>query len=142
MVFAALSNLHCDGEACVACSPYRCPRQLCATLKEYGSPHPGSDAITKDYRKLEQYYNEVVDIPGNHDHQQRCEEVVVYPAFEKHLGAKGKEMAGYDRMEHHQSTDEEYVPKLREIWGSLSSHLEEGDMTALESNLWWAQGEY
>ncbi|KAL3963613.1 hypothetical protein ACCO45_000617 [Purpureocillium lilacinum] len=30
------------------------------------------------------------------------EEVVVYPAFEKHLGAKGKEMAGYDRMEHHQ----------------------------------------
>lgn len=75
-----------------------------------------SQAITKDHRELEQYYNEVVSNAGNHDHQQRYgnqftwelarhsvgEELVVYPAFEKYLGAKGREMAEHDRKEHHQ----------------------------------------
>ena len=75
-----------------------------------------SQAITKDHRELGQYYNEVVNNAGNHDHQQLYgnqftwelarhsvgEELVVYPAFEKHLGAKGKEMAEHDRKEHHQ----------------------------------------
>ncbi|PWI65206.1 hypothetical protein PCL_07256 [Purpureocillium lilacinum] len=129
-----------------------------------------SDAITKDHRELEQYYNEVVNNSGNHDHQQRYgnqftwelarhsvgEELVVYPAFEKHLGAKGKEMAEHDRKEHHQvkellkvfqgmkSTDEDYVAKLKEIWGPLSKHMkeeEEGDMPALEDKLSSAQGQ-
>jgi len=75
-----------------------------------------SQAITKDHRELGQYYNEVVNNAGNHDHQQRYgnqftwelarhsvgEELVVYPAFEKYLGAKGREMAEHDRQEHHQ----------------------------------------
>ncbi|KAJ6441620.1 hypothetical protein O9K51_05171 [Purpureocillium lavendulum] len=75
-----------------------------------------SDVITKDHRELEQYHNEVVNNAGNCDHQQRYgnqftwelarhsvgEELVVYPAFEKHLGTKGKEMAEHDRKEHHQ----------------------------------------
>ena len=74
-----------------------------------------SAAITKDHRELEQYYNEVVN-STNLDHQQRYgnqftwelarhsvgEELVVYPAFEKYLGAKGKDMAENDRKEHHQ----------------------------------------
>jgi len=73
-----------------------------------------SDAIKKDHRELQQYYNEVVNNPGNHDHQQRygnqftwelarhsvAEELVVYPAFEKYLGKKGKQMAEDDRKEH------------------------------------------
>jgi hemerythrin superfamily protein len=74
-----------------------------------------SDAITKDHRELEQYYNEVIS-STDHDHQQRFgnqftwelarhsvgEELVVYPAFENYLGRKGHEMAESDRKEHHE----------------------------------------
>lgn len=74
-----------------------------------------SEAIIKDHRELEQYYNEVVN-STDHDHQTRFgnqftwelarhsvgEELVVYPAFEKFLGQQGKEMAEHDRKEHHQ----------------------------------------
>jgi hemerythrin superfamily protein len=75
-----------------------------------------TEAITKDHREIEQYYNEVINNPGNHDHQQRfgnqftwelarhsiAEELVVYPAFEKYLGDKGRRIAEDDRKEHHQ----------------------------------------
>lgn len=73
-----------------------------------------SDAITKDHRELEQYYNEVIN-SADHDHKERFgnqftwelarhsvgEELVVYPAFEKYLGSKGHDMAEHDRQEHH-----------------------------------------
>jgi len=73
-----------------------------------------TDAIVKDHRELEQYYNEIVN-SNDHDHQARFgnqftwelarhsvgEELVVYPAFEKYLGDKGHEMAEEDRKEHH-----------------------------------------
>lgn len=75
-----------------------------------------SSAIIKDHRELKQYYEEVVNNPNNHDHQQRYgnqftwelarhsvgEELVVYPALEKYLGDRGKQMADHDRHEHHQ----------------------------------------
>ncbi|KAG9250957.1 HHE domain-containing protein [Emericellopsis atlantica] len=122
-----------------------------------------SSAIAKDHRELEQYYNEVIN-STNHDHQQRYgnqftwelarhsvgEELVVYPAFEKYLGAKGKEMAESDRKDHHQvkellkifqdlsSTDPRYLSKLKEIWEPLSKHIkeeEEHDLPALEEAL-------
>jgi len=122
-----------------------------------------SDAITKDHRELEQYYNEVVN-SSDHDHQQRFgnqftwelarhsvgEELIVYPAFEKHMGSKGKEMAESDRAEHHRvkellkqfqnmkSNDPNYVTKLKELWGVLSEHIkgeEKHDLPALESAL-------
>ena len=80
-----------------------------------------SDAITKDHRELEEYYNEVINNPNNHDHQIRYgnqftwelarhsigEELVVYPAMEKFLGDEGKQKAEKDRKEHHavSSTD-------------------------------------
>lgn len=73
-----------------------------------------SDAIKKDHRELEQYYNEVVN-SSDHDHQERfgnqfvwelarhsvAEELIVYPAFESHMGEKGSKMAEGDRKEHH-----------------------------------------
>jgi hemerythrin superfamily protein len=73
-----------------------------------------SDAIIKDHRELKDYYNEVVN-STDHDHQQRfgnqfvwelarhsiSEELVVYPAMEKYMGAKGKQLADEDRQEHH-----------------------------------------
>ncbi|KAI0812926.1 hypothetical protein GGR55DRAFT_687837 [Xylaria sp. FL0064] len=122
-----------------------------------------SSAIIKDHHELEQYYNEVIN-SNDHDHQQRFgnqftwelarhsvgEELVVYPAFEKYMGAKGKEMAESDRKEHHQvklmlkefqnmSSDQaEYVPKLKGLWSALSHHIkdeESHNLSALESAL-------
>ena len=127
-----------------------------------------SDTITKDHRELEQYYNEVVN-SNDHDHQERfgnqftwelarhsvAEELIVYPAFEKHMGSKGHQMAEADRKDHHRvspitailvsrgSTDSpqvkellkefqnmhpqqaDYIPKLKELWKVLSAHIEE-----------------
>jgi hemerythrin superfamily protein len=74
-----------------------------------------SEAITKDHRELKKYYNEIVNNPGDIDHQTRygnqftwelarhsvAEELLVYPAMEKYMGAKGKEHAEHDREEHH-----------------------------------------
>lgn len=129
-----------------------------------------SDAIIKDHRELEQYYNEVVNNVNNYDHQQRFgnqfiwelarhsvgEELVVYPAFEKHMGSKGHEMAEHDRREHHKvkellkqfqtlkSEDPNYVPRIKEIWSLLEHHIkdEEGsDLPALEDALKSASGE-
>jgi len=128
-----------------------------------------SDAITSDHRDLEQYYNEVVN-SSDHDHQERFgnqftwelarhsvgEELIVYPAFEKYLGAKGKEMADSDRKEHHRvkellkefqnmkPKDANYVPKLKELWSVLSQHIKEEeshDIPALESALQAQAGE-
>ncbi|CAI6031142.1 unnamed protein product [Clonostachys chloroleuca] len=129
-----------------------------------------SRAVIEDHRELEQFYNEVVSNGGNADHQQRYgnqfvwelarhsvgEELVLYPAMERHLGAKGKEMADHDRKEHHEvkemlkvfqgmrATDSNYVDKLKSIWGPLSKHIkeeEDGDLPALESKLDEGQGE-
>jgi hemerythrin superfamily protein len=75
-----------------------------------------SDAIIKDHRELEQYYNQVTN-SSDHDHQQRfgnqftwelarhsvAEELIVYPAFERHLGVEGHNMAEHDRKEHHKA---------------------------------------
>jgi len=129
-----------------------------------------SAAITKDHRELEQYYKEVVNNSNNFDHQQRYgnqftwelarhsvgEELVVYPAFEKYLGTRGKEMAENDRQEHHtvkemlkvfqgmKSSDPEYMDQLNKLWAPLAEHMqeeEENDMPALEEKLEAAQGE-
>ncbi|KAM9874800.1 HHE domain-containing protein [Verticillium dahliae] len=128
-----------------------------------------TDAITKDHRELEQYYNEVIN-SNDHDHQERYgnqftwelarhsigEELIVYPAFEKYMGPQGHEMAEEDRQEHHKvkemlkvfqnlkPKDGKYVPKLKELWTLLSQHIkeeEERDLPALESALRASSGE-
>lgn len=74
-----------------------------------------TDALLKDHREIESYYNEVVN-SNDHDHQERfgnqftwelarhsvAEELIIYPAFEKYLGAKGHQMAESDRKQHHE----------------------------------------
>ncbi|EJP65348.1 hypothetical protein MY5147_005768 [Beauveria neobassiana] len=129
-----------------------------------------SSAIVKDHRELKEYYDEVINNPNNHDHQQRYgnqftwelarhsvgEELVVYPALEKYLGDRGKKMADEDREEHHQvkemlkvfqnmsSSDKEYIPQLKKIWSTLDEHIkeeEERDLPALEEKLQQAHGE-
>lgn len=73
-----------------------------------------TDAITEDHRELEEYYQKIVD-SNDTDTQTRyqnlftwelarhsvAEELVVYPAMEKYLGAEGKAKADHDRKEHH-----------------------------------------
>jgi hypothetical protein len=122
-----------------------------------------SEAITKDHRELEEYYNEVIN-STDHDHQQRFgnqftwelarhsvgEELIVYPAFEKHLGEEGHRMAESDRKEHAsakqllkefqgmKARDPNYVPKLKELWSALAEHIkdeEDRDLPALEGAL-------
>ncbi|KAK4118663.1 hypothetical protein N657DRAFT_659489 [Parathielavia appendiculata] len=122
-----------------------------------------SDTITRDHRELEKFYNEITS-SSDLDHQERfgnqftwelarhsvAEELIVYPAFEKHMGAKGHQMAESDRKEHHRvkellkefqnmkPQEPTYVPKLKELWGVLSAHIEEEenhDLPALESAL-------
>ncbi|KAM3506743.1 hypothetical protein MY10362_002203 [Beauveria mimosiformis] len=129
-----------------------------------------SSAIVKDHGELKQYYDEVINNPNNHDHQQRYgnqftwelarhsvgEELVVYPALEKYLGDRGKKMADEDREEHHQvkemlkvfqnmsSSDKEYIPQLKKIWSTLDEHIkeeEERDLPALEEKLQQGHGE-
>ncbi|KJZ79515.1 hypothetical protein HIM_00984 [Hirsutella minnesotensis 3608] len=129
-----------------------------------------SKAIVTDHHELERYYNEVINNPNNHDHQTRYgnqfvwelarhsvgEELIVYPAMEKYLGARGKEMAERDRKEHHKikellkvfqgmkSTDPDYLPKLKELWAPLAEHIqeeEERDLPALEAALQAVKGE-
>lgn len=110
-----------------------------------------TDALVRDHRELEKYYNEVVNNPNDHDHQQRygnqftwelarhsiAEELIIYPAFEKYLGQKGKAIAEKDRGEHHEvklflkefqnmkSSDEQYIPKLQTLWKNLNQHIKE-----------------
>lgn len=75
-----------------------------------------SEAITKDHRELEQYYNEIVKNPDDIDHITRygnqftwelarhsvAEELLIYPAMEKYMGEEGKQHAESDRKQHHQ----------------------------------------
>ncbi|KAK0622309.1 hypothetical protein B0T14DRAFT_426841 [Immersiella caudata] len=124
---------------------------------------PISEAIIKDCRELEQYYNEIAN-STDHDHQQRfgnqftwwlarhsvAEELIVYPAFERHMGSNRHEMAEDDRKEHHKvklllkgfqnmhAESVDYVPKLKELWQLLVWHIkedEERDLPALEKAL-------
>ncbi|GKU11115.1 unnamed protein product [Fusarium langsethiae] len=104
-----------------------------------------SDAVTEDHRELKKYYNEV-ELAR---HSVR-EELVIYPAMEKYIGTKGKSLADEDRHKHHEvkehlkvfqnlsSSDPEYVPKIKLIWGMLEKHIdaeENRDLPALEDAL-------
>jgi len=123
-----------------------------------------TDALHRDHREIEKYYNEVINNPNNHDHQERygnqftwelarhsvAEELIIYPAFEKYLGAKGHEMAEKDRKEHHavkealkkfqnmKPKDAEYIPTLKSLMANLEQHIKEeehDDIPALEKVL-------
>ena len=72
-----------------------------------------SDAIIHDHKELKDYYGKIMNA-GDSDTKTRwrnqfvwelarhsiAEELVVYPAMEKHVTPGGKEMAEKDRQEH------------------------------------------
>jgi len=128
---------------------------------------PGPATITQtintDHANIEKWYNEVLN-SADAKTQQRfgnqftwelarhsvAEELLVYPAFEKYLGAKGREMAESDRKQHHRikehlkefqnmnAQDPNYVPKLKELGKFLFDHMKEeekDDVPALEATL-------
>jgi len=72
-----------------------------------------SDAITKDHRELEEYYAKYLKATTDKEKTEWSkkfiwelarhsigEEIVLYPAFEKHLGKEGKVITDSDRAEH------------------------------------------
>lgn len=72
-----------------------------------------SDAIKKDHREIEEYYNNIINAKDDDEatrwqnqfvwelaRHSIAEELVVYPAFEKNLGETGHLMAEKDRAEH------------------------------------------
>jgi hemerythrin superfamily protein len=87
-----------------------------------------SNAIREDHRKLEEYYDNITKASDN-DTATRwqnqfvwelarhsiAEELVVYPAFEKNLGEKGKKMADKDREEHQSVSIKRYTPTLHTL---------------------------
>ncbi|MCJ1364807.1 hypothetical protein MMC16_003924 [Acarospora aff. strigata] len=120
-------------------------------------------AITEDHRELEEYYNTIINATDA-DTQTRYqnqftwelarhsvgEELVVYPAMEKYMGADGKAKADHDRQEHHKAKEQlkkfqnlkpsspEFIPTLKSLWADLVHHIEEeerDDLPALERAL-------
>ncbi|KAL5350223.1 hypothetical protein ACLOAV_005261 [Pseudogymnoascus australis] len=102
------------------------------------------DAIKKDHRELEQYYNNIINAKNN-DEATRWqnqftwelarhfigEELVVYPAFEKVLGDQGKQMADKDRAEH--QTVKEELKKFQNL--EAGHEEEEEDLPTLDREL-------
>ncbi|GAQ06345.1 uncharacterized hemerythrin-like protein C869.06c [Aspergillus lentulus] len=107
------------------------------------------DAIKKDHRELEEYYNIIVS-SGNTDEQIRFqnkftwelarhaigEELVVYPALEKYL-PNGTATADKDREEHQtikeklqkfqdmHPSDASFMPILKSMMVDLEKHIKE-----------------
>ncbi|TVY83687.1 putative hemerythrin-like protein [Lachnellula suecica] len=122
-----------------------------------------SDAIKKDHQEIKTYA-ENIRTATDDDSKVRWqnqftwelarhsigEELVVYPAFAKHLGAKGQEMADKDRDEHQSvkdllykfqklsPTDPSFTPTLEAIMADLTEHItgeENDDLPTLEKAL-------
>ncbi|KAB5580444.1 hemerythrin HHE cation binding domain-containing protein [Coniochaeta sp. 2T2.1] len=131
-------------------------RSFSATARNDGRV---SDAIIEDHKELKSYYDKIM---SSHDPKTQteyqnlfvwelarhsiAEEIVVYPAFEKHV-PDGKNMAKKDRQEHRTvkeklyefqklSWDEpEFKPTLQSLMDDLSHHIkeeEQDDLPALE----------
>jgi hemerythrin superfamily protein len=72
-----------------------------------------SDAIKHDHAELKEFYNNIINASDNDSkiawqnqftwelaRHSIGEELVVYPAMEKRMGTKGRELADKDRAEH------------------------------------------
>ncbi|EAS33708.3 HHE domain-containing protein [Coccidioides immitis RS] len=122
-----------------------------------------SDSVKKDHRELEDYYNQIINATDD-DTKIRYrnqftwelarhsigEELLVYPAFEKHLHLDGKKKADRDRQEHQvvkeqlkqfqnmEPTEPNFIPTIKSLMSNLSEHIKEEeaeDLPALEEAL-------
>ncbi|KAI1304421.1 hypothetical protein EDD11_005113 [Mortierella claussenii] len=127
-----------------------------------------SEAIKRDHRELEDAYNNILSATSDDEktswqnqftwelaRHSVGEELVVYPAMEKHL-PNGKQMADKDRKEHQtvkeqlykfqnlKASDPEFTPTLKALWSNLSEHIkeeEENDLIQLEKAIQEADSE-
>lgn len=121
-----------------------------------------TDRIKHDHRELEQYYHNIKNSKSEDDRvrwqnqfvwelarHSIAEEIVVYPAFEKHI-PDGMKMAEKDRSEHQQvkeklyefqsmsPSDAHFLPAIDSLWETLAQHIteeERDDLPALEQAL-------
>ncbi|PKS05929.1 hypothetical protein jhhlp_007762 [Lomentospora prolificans] len=121
-----------------------------------------SDIIKQDHREIQQAYENILDSKDPSDkvrwrnqftwelaRHSIGEELMLYPAFEKHV-QQGKSMAARDREEHlmikkdlavlqDMSPDHpEFGAVLGSLWGNLRQHIQEEeheDLVALEKAL-------
>ncbi|KAJ8063134.1 hypothetical protein OCU04_008377 [Sclerotinia nivalis] len=122
-----------------------------------------TDAILKDHQEIREYADKVRQATDD-DTRARWqnqftwelarhsvgEELVVYPAFAKHLGMQGQKMADTDRAEHQtvkealykfqnlKPSDADLIPTLDALMKNLNEHIkgeEADDLPALESAL-------
>ncbi|KAF3482316.1 HHE domain protein [Arthroderma uncinatum] len=109
-----------------------------------------SDAVKTDHRELEHYYHIIVNStnPGERTKYQNQfvwelarhsvgEELVLYPAMEKLMGAEGERLTAKDRKEHQvakeqlqefQSTDAsdpKFMDRIKELMDNLAEHIKE-----------------
>lgn len=118
------------------------------------------DAIKSDHRAIEEYYDNVINATDD-DTRARwsnqfvwevarhslAEEIVVYPAIEKHL-PDGKQRADKDRAEHQivknklyefqkmKGNNPDLIPTIKSLMADLKQHIneeEQDDMPALET---------
>ncbi|KAL7815154.1 hemerythrin HHE cation binding domain-containing protein [Trichoderma gracile] len=118
-----------------------------------------SDAIVKDHRELEDYYNRITqskDLDEQTRYQNQfvwelarhsiSEELVVYPVLEKSI-INGQQIAQKDRQEHQKvkeklyefqklsAKDPDFIPTLKSLYTDLKQHIreeEEEDLPKLE----------
>ncbi|KAJ6184055.1 hypothetical protein N7519_005356 [Penicillium mononematosum] len=121
-----------------------------------------SDAIKKDHREIETYYDNILKAPDETEQTKWQnqftwelarhsigEELVVYPAFEKYV-PNGIELANKDRQEHQsvkeqlkkfqnmKPSDSEFIPTIKSLMEDLSQHIKEeetDDLPKLEDVL-------
>ncbi|KAJ5979413.1 hypothetical protein N7501_002755 [Penicillium viridicatum] len=108
-----------------------------------------SDAIKKDHREIESYYENIINT-SDETEQTRWqnqftwelarhsigEELVVYPALEKYVSG-GVDLANKDRQEHQsvkeqlkkfqnlKPSDSQFTPTLKALMNDLSQHIKE-----------------
>ncbi|KAK9241808.1 hemerythrin HHE cation binding domain-containing protein [Lipomyces tetrasporus] len=108
------------------------------------------DAIKEDHRELEKYYSNILNAKSADD-QTRWqnaftwelarhsigEELVVYPALEKHLGREGQRLATKDREEHQVVKEKlhkfqnltpdnpQFIPTIESLMKDLVQHIKE-----------------
>ncbi|EPS32149.1 hypothetical protein PDE_07108 [Penicillium oxalicum 114-2] len=127
-----------------------------------------SDTLKKDHREIESYYDRIL---GATDKAEQIrfqnqftwelarhsigEELVVYPAFEKHVSS-GYELAEKDRQEHQtvkvelkkfqnmDPSDPQFIPTIKALMQDLAQHIKEeegNDLPKLEAALSQEQSE-
>ncbi|KAG9051307.1 hypothetical protein FS837_009574 [Tulasnella sp. UAMH 9824] len=120
-----------------------------------------SEEIIQDHRELEEYYSKYSTATSEKERTQWAnqfrwelarhsvgEELVVYPAFEKYLGAEGKQIADSDRAEHLEAkkllydlertnvTDANFPTLFEKLMKDLREHMkseEENDLVKFEA---------